>query len=117
MDNFCAFAHSEIFQTTARKSGVGRGQFDAGVTGLSRRQLTTDLFFSDAKWENVVTSCEILVASAKFFSRIGNQESAISNPVGDYLITISLGSPSSGSATSTKLICVALFRESRRSKE
>ena len=31
---FCAFACSEIFQTTARKSGVGRGQFDAGVNRL-----------------------------------------------------------------------------------
>ena len=31
---FCAFAHSEIFQKNARKSGVGRGQFDAGVNGL-----------------------------------------------------------------------------------
>ena len=32
---FCAFACSEIFQKDARKSGVGRGQFDAGVNGLS----------------------------------------------------------------------------------
>ena len=32
---FCAFARSEIFQKNARKSGVGRGQFDAGVNGLS----------------------------------------------------------------------------------
>ena len=31
---FCPFACSEIFQTTARKSGVGRGQFDSGVNGL-----------------------------------------------------------------------------------
>ena len=31
---FCAFARSEIFQKNARKSGVGRGQFDAGVNGL-----------------------------------------------------------------------------------
>ena len=31
---FCAFAHSEIFQNNARKSRVGRGQFDAGVNGL-----------------------------------------------------------------------------------
>ena len=32
---FCAFARSEIFQKNARKSGVGRGQFDAGVNGLN----------------------------------------------------------------------------------
>ena len=32
---FCAFARSEIFQENARKSGVGRGQFDAGVNGLN----------------------------------------------------------------------------------
>ena len=31
---FCAFARSEIFQKNARKSGVGRGEFDAGVNGL-----------------------------------------------------------------------------------
>ena len=31
---FCAFARSEIFPKIARKSGVGRGQFDAGVNGL-----------------------------------------------------------------------------------
>ena len=31
---FCAFACSDLFQTTARKSGVGRGQFDTGVNGL-----------------------------------------------------------------------------------
>ena len=33
---FCAFARSEIFQENARKSGVGRRQFDAGVNGLIR---------------------------------------------------------------------------------
>ena len=32
---FCAFARSEIFLKNARKSGVGRGQFDAGVNGLN----------------------------------------------------------------------------------
>ena len=32
---FCAFARSEIFLENARKSGVGRGQFDAGVNGLN----------------------------------------------------------------------------------
>ena len=31
---FCAFARSEIVLENARKSGVGRGQFDAGVNGL-----------------------------------------------------------------------------------
>ena len=31
---FCAFARSEIFLKTARKSGVGCRQFDAGVNGL-----------------------------------------------------------------------------------
>ena len=32
---FCAFARSEIFLENAKKSGVGRGQFDAGVNGLN----------------------------------------------------------------------------------
>ena len=31
---FCAFARSEIFHKNARKFGVGRRQFDAGVNGL-----------------------------------------------------------------------------------
>ena len=31
---FCAFARSEILLENARKSGVGRGEFDAGVNGL-----------------------------------------------------------------------------------
>ena len=31
---FSVFARSEICQKNARKSGVGRGQFDAGVNGL-----------------------------------------------------------------------------------
>ena len=31
---FSAFARCEIFQKNARKSGVGHGQFDAGVNGL-----------------------------------------------------------------------------------
>ena len=30
---FCAFARSEIFQKNDKKSGVGRGKFDAGVNG------------------------------------------------------------------------------------
>ena len=37
---FCAFARSEIFQKNARKSGVGRGQFDAGVNGLNKNVLS-----------------------------------------------------------------------------
>ena len=32
---FCAFARAEIFLENATNSGVGRGQFDAGVNGLS----------------------------------------------------------------------------------
>ena len=31
---FCAFTRSDIFQKNARKLGVGRGQFDAGVNGF-----------------------------------------------------------------------------------
>ena len=34
---FCALARSEIFQKNAMKSGVGCGQFDAGVNGLSNK--------------------------------------------------------------------------------
>ena len=36
------------------------------INFLGRQQLATDLFLSVAKWENVATSCEILVTSAKF---------------------------------------------------
>ena len=36
---FYAFARSEIFQKNARKSGVGRGQFDPGVNGLTLKDL------------------------------------------------------------------------------
>ena len=32
---FCAFTRSDIFPKNARKLGVGRGQFDAGVNGLN----------------------------------------------------------------------------------
>ena len=49
---FCAFARSEIFQKNARKSGVGRGQFDAGVNGLIETLVIktfTSLFPSDFK--------------------------------------------------------------------
>ena len=37
---FCAFNRSDIFPKKARKLGVGRGQFDAGVNGLKQ---ATDL--------------------------------------------------------------------------
>ena len=33
---FYAFTQSEIFQKNARKSGVGRGQFEPGVNGLNK---------------------------------------------------------------------------------
>jgi len=46
---FCAFARSEIFPKNARKYGVGRGQFDAGVNGLSMNQLLIG-------FENLMTS-------------------------------------------------------------
>ena len=39
---FFAFARSEIFPKNARKSGVGRGQFDAGVNGLRPVLLRAD---------------------------------------------------------------------------
>ena len=44
---FCAFANSEILQKNARKSGVGRGEFDAGVNGLKwyYDQIFAPLFF------------------------------------------------------------------------
>ena len=32
---FYAFSRSEIFLKNARKSGVGRGQLEAGVNGLN----------------------------------------------------------------------------------
>ena len=32
---FCAFTRSGIFPKHARKLGLGHGQFDAGVNGLS----------------------------------------------------------------------------------
>ena len=35
---FCAFTRSDIFPKNARKLGVGRGQFDAGVNGLISKQ-------------------------------------------------------------------------------
>ena len=50
---FCAFIRSDIFPKNARKLGVGRGQFDAGVNGL---KLTTDqvLVFN---W--IMGSCQV----------------------------------------------------------
>ena len=39
---FCAFARSEIFQKCARKLGVGRWQFHAGVNGLIRLEIHTE---------------------------------------------------------------------------
>ena len=35
---FCAFTRSDIFPKNARKLGVGRGQFDAGVNGLKVKE-------------------------------------------------------------------------------
>ena len=37
---FCAFAHADILKKNARKSGVGRGQFDAGINGISNSNWT-----------------------------------------------------------------------------
>ena len=58
---FCAFACSEIFQTTARKSGVGHGQFDAGVSGLifrlSPHCSKMSLFWTAMSLWNVVNKC------------------------------------------------------------
>ena len=42
---FCTFARSEIFLENARKSGVGRGQFDAGVNGLKEKIIYKDKYF------------------------------------------------------------------------
>ena len=44
---FCAFTRSDIFPKNARKLGVGRGQFDAGVNGL-KKTLETKEFCSKA---------------------------------------------------------------------
>ena len=54
------------------------------LTFLGRRQLVTDLFFSVAKWENVGDQLWNSGRQCKIFSRIGNQESAISDPVLHY---------------------------------
>ena len=40
---FYAFARSEIFQKNARKSGVGRGQFEPGVNGLRKDKDTNQM--------------------------------------------------------------------------
>ena len=74
----CAIFFVKRFQTFFSHFKIKQGR---KLTFLGRRQLATDLFFSVAKWENVATSCEILVASAKFLCRIGDQESVISDPV------------------------------------
>ena len=50
------------------------------LTFLGRRQLATDLFFSVAKWENVGDQLWNSGHQCKLFSRIGDQESAISDP-------------------------------------
>ena len=54
---FCAFARSEIFQKNARKSGVGRGQFDAGVNGLKKLEIEEparrNFPFSTQKYKNL----------------------------------------------------------------
>ena len=52
------------------------------------------------------TSCEILVASAKIFSRIGDQESATSDPKKEIIITgysVLRGAPPSFSLLNTNL--------------
>ena len=43
---FYAFARSEIFQNNARKSGVGRGQYEAGVKGLKNRFISNYLMIA-----------------------------------------------------------------------
>ena len=53
---------------------------DWKLTLLGRHQLATDLFFSVAKWENVGKQLWNSGRQCKVFSRIGDQESAISNP-------------------------------------
>ena len=50
------------------------------LTFLGRRQLATDIFFSVAKWENVGDQLSNSGRQCKMFSRIGDQESAISDP-------------------------------------
>ena len=50
------------------------------LTFLGRRQLVTDLFFSVAKWENVGDQLWNSGRQCKIFSRIADQESAISDP-------------------------------------
>ena len=44
---FYAFARSDIFQKNARKSGVGRGQFEPGVNGLRLQSLNSSSGSSD----------------------------------------------------------------------
>ena len=40
---------SEIFQKNARKSGMGRGQFDAGVNGL-KNWIGFHFFMTQSEW-------------------------------------------------------------------
>ena len=46
---FCAFTRSDIFLKNARKLGVGRGQFDAGVNGLKKCPLVCSFHFSNSE--------------------------------------------------------------------
>ena len=65
--------------------GSGQGR---KLTFLGRRQLATDPFFSVAKWENVGDQLWNSGRQCKIFSRIGDQESAISDPGGQLRIHI-----------------------------
>ena len=72
---FCAFTHSDIFPKNARKLGVGRGQFDAGVNGLthiylinkngSLHKLSGSLYFF---FFLLMTGCSLVTC---FFSILG----------------------------------------------
>ena len=43
---FYAFARAEILQNNARKPGVGRGQYEAGVNGLKNRFISNYLMIA-----------------------------------------------------------------------
>ena len=60
---FCAFARSEIFQKNTRKSGVGRGQFDAGVNGLIKYSDNIMIYHSITGEEEILTQLNILIIS------------------------------------------------------
>ena len=53
---FCAFARSEIFLENARKSGVGRGQFDAGVNGLRHKEMHPNNLLSEYTNREITTT-------------------------------------------------------------